>query len=172
VRHFLDAYLRNDANAGAWLARTPAENGFPAAAVTLERTDGVAPAPSPQEFVTLVRTAGIRGAMDRFHAARQSDPAAPLFQEQTINQLGYQLLREGRAREGIELFRVNTELYPSSANTFDSLSEAYETVGDSANAVRFARRTLEVAPAEARLPQATRDNLVRISSERIRRLEH
>lgn len=170
VRHFLDAYLRHDAGALAWLAKSPAENGFPAAAIRLERTDAVTPAPTPREFIALVESAGIRSAMDRFHAARQGDSEAAIFQELEINRLGYQLMNMSRRTEGIEVFKANTELYPMSANTFDSLSEAYETVGDSANAVRYAKRTLEVAPAESRLPATTRDNLVRISNERIQRL--
>jgi dienelactone hydrolase len=170
VRHFLEAYLRHDAAALAWLGRTPAENGFPAEAITLERIPAVTPAPTAADFVALVESAGIQSAMSRFRAARQGDPDAPIFQEVEINRLGYQLMRSGKRMEGIEVFKVNTEFFPTSANTWDSLSEAYETVGDSANAVNMARRTLEVAPAESRLPQATRDNLVRISQERIRRL--
>jgi dienelactone hydrolase len=170
VRNFLDAYLRNSAAARAWLARSPAENGFPEQALTLERLEAIPAAPSVREFVALIESSGISTAMDRFHAARQQDAEAPIFQEQTINQLGYQLVRGGRQQEAIAVFKVNTELYPTSANTYDSLSEAYEAVADSANAVRYARRTLEVAPAESRLPQATRDNLVRISHERIQRL--
>ena len=170
VRNFLDTFLKNDAAARAWLAKSPGENGFPAAAVTLERLDGMTPAPTAREFIAQVESAGIRSAMDRFNAARQSDPEAPIFQEVEINRLGYQLMNTSRRAEAIEVFKANTEMYPTSANTWDSLSEAYETVGDSANAVQYARRTLEVAPGEARLPQATRDNLVRISNERIQRL--
>ena len=170
VRHFLDAYLKHDSTALAFLAHSPAENGFPADAITLERIDAVTPAPTPAEFIALVESAGIRSAMDRFNAARRNDPQAPIFQEVEVNRLGYQLMNQGRRAEGIEVFQANTELYPTSANTFDSLSEAYETMGDSANAVRYARKTLEVAPEESRLTPAVRDNLVRISNERIQRL--
>jgi tetratricopeptide (TPR) repeat protein len=170
VRHFLDAYVRRDAAALAWLGKAPAENGFPTEAITLERLDGVTPAPTSREFIALVESVGIGRAMDRFRAARESDPNAPIFQELEVNRLGYQLMNLARRAEGIEVFRANTELYPTSANTYDSLSEAYETIGDSVNAVRYARRTLEVAPAESRLPVATRDNLLRISNERIQRL--
>ena len=170
VRNFLDAFLKRNAAARGWLARSPEENGFPAGAISLERLEGTVPAPTPREFVTLVMQQGIQPAMDRFHAARRSDPEATLFQELTVNQLGYQLMNDSHRAEAITVFKANTELYPTSANTFDSLSEAYETVGDSANAVRYARRTLEVAPGESRLPQATRDNLVRISNERIQKL--
>jgi dienelactone hydrolase len=170
IRHFLDGYVRHDATALAWLGKTPAENGFPAEAITLERLPAVTPAPTAAEFVALVESAGIQSAMSRFRAARLSDGDAPIFQELEINRLGYQLMNSGKRLEGIEVFKANTEFYPTSANTWDSLSEAYETVGDSANAVGMARRTLEVAPAETRLTPAVRDNLVRISNERIQRL--
>ncbi len=170
IRRFLDAYLKHDAAALAWLGKTPAENGFPAGAITLERIPAAMPAPTVPEFVALVESSGITVAMGRLRAARQSDPEAPILQELEINRLGYQLMTNGRRMEAIELFRANTEFYPASANTWDSLSEAYETVGDTAGAVRSARRTLEVAPAEARLTPTIRDTLVRISNERIQRL--
>jgi tetratricopeptide (TPR) repeat protein len=170
VRNFLDAHVKRNERARAWLAQTPEHNGFPAGAITVNRLEPVAPAPSVREFTSWIEQQGIRPALDRFHAARRSDPEAPIFQENTINQIAYQLLRGSRPAEAIEIFRLNVELYPASANTYDSLSEAYEAQGDSANAVRYARRTLEVAPAESRLPEATRDNLVRISNERIQRL--
>jgi tetratricopeptide (TPR) repeat protein len=170
VLRFLDAHVKGISSAAEWLARTPEENGFSAGAITLERYDGVTPAPSPGEFMALVEQHGASTAMERFHAGRQADSAAAIYQEQVVNQLGYQLMANGQRDAAIEIFRANVAFYPSSANTYDSLSEAYETMGDSANAVRYARRTLEVAPAEARLPQATRDNLLRISQERIRRL--
>jgi hypothetical protein len=170
IRHFLDAYLRHDAAALAWLGKTPAENGFPAEAIALERFPAVTPAPTSAEFVAMVESGGIQNAMSRLRTARQGDSDAPIFQELEINRLGYQLMNSGKRMEGIEVFKANTEFYPTSANTWDSLSEAYETVGDSANAVSMARRTLEVAPAESRLTPAVRDNLVRISNERIQRL--
>jgi hypothetical protein len=37
ARHFLDAYLKQSADGKAFLARSPAENGFPASEVVAER---------------------------------------------------------------------------------------------------------------------------------------
>jgi tetratricopeptide (TPR) repeat protein len=50
--------------------------------------------------------------------------------ESTINDLGYHYLRAGENRKAISVFLESTERYPGSANTFDSLGEAYERSGD------------------------------------------
>src|SRR5215204_6138238 len=49
--------------------------------------------------------------------------------ENLINQIGYQLLLEGKAEDAIASFKTNVERYPSSANVYDSLGEAYERQG-------------------------------------------
>lgn len=53
------------------------------------------------------------------------------FSEDELNQLGYQLLYDmNRIDDAIEIFRFSTETYPQSANTFDSLGEAYFVRGN------------------------------------------
>lgn len=49
--------------------------------------------------------------------------------EPFINQLGYQLLFEGKPEDAIAAFKANVERYPQSANVYDSLAEAYERGG-------------------------------------------
>jgi predicted alpha/beta superfamily hydrolase len=50
--------------------------------------------------------------------------------EALINQMGYQiLLGGGKVEEAIEVFKVNVERHPDSANVHDSLGEAYEAAG-------------------------------------------
>ena len=172
LRHFLDATLRGDRAAADWLARAPQANGFPVGSVSLESRPARPPAPTAREFVALVRRDGIAPALARFHEARRADPEAALFQERTINALGYELLRSARAGDAVAVFTVNTELYPSSANTFDSLSEAYEAAGDSARAVGAARSALEVverepgtdSPAKQALRRRARDRVARLSA--------
>ncbi len=38
--------------------------------------------------------------------------------------LGYQLMQVGKTAEAIEIFKLNAEAYPQSANVYDSLGEA------------------------------------------------
>ena len=47
----------------------------------------------------------------------------------------------------IAVFRLNTELYPGIANTYDSLGEAYLAAGDSVQAVKNYQKSLELNPA-------------------------
>jgi uncharacterized protein len=49
--------------------------------------------------------------------------------EGLLNQMGYQLLFEGKPEEAIAVFKTNVERYPASANVYDSLAEAYEQGG-------------------------------------------
>ena len=62
--------------------------------------------------------------------------------EVMVNLLGYRLLGEGRGEEAIEVFEYNTDLYPDSANVYDSLGEALERVGRLPGAMRSYRKAV------------------------------
>lgn len=49
--------------------------------------------------------------------------------EPLVNQVGYQLMAQGKMDEAIVAFKWNVERYPQSANVYDSLAEAYERSG-------------------------------------------
>jgi predicted alpha/beta superfamily hydrolase len=49
--------------------------------------------------------------------------------EAAVNLLGYQLLNQKKTEEAIATFRKNVELFPESANVYDSLGEALEQAG-------------------------------------------
>ena len=65
--------------------------------------------------------------------------------EPMINRLGYLLLGRNLHRDAIAVFKVNTERYPQSANTFDSLGDGYEAAGDLQNARASFARAVELA---------------------------
>ena len=67
--------------------------------------------------------------------------------ERSINSIGYRLVGENRLDDALEVFTTNTELFPSSANVWDSLAETYLAVGDRAAAIRLYRKALEVDPS-------------------------
>jgi CubicO group peptidase (beta-lactamase class C family) len=47
------------------------------------------------------------------------------FSEGELNTLGYQLVGLKRTKDAIEIFKLNVEMFPTSANPYDSLGEAY-----------------------------------------------
>lgn len=67
-------------------------------------------------------------------------------EEAQINQLGYGLLGVDLYDEAIRVFTLNTERYPDSWNTWDSLAEAYYRKGDKDLAITYYRKSIELNP--------------------------
>ncbi|HEV2764552.1 MAG TPA: serine hydrolase [Pyrinomonadaceae bacterium] len=66
--------------------------------------------------------------------------------EAQANRLGYRLLARGRAKEAIEVFRLNVERFPKSSNAYDSLGEAYLKAGERESAEANYRKAFELNP--------------------------
>jgi len=66
--------------------------------------------------------------------------------EYELNSLGYLLLKHRQLAEALNIFRINANLYPQSANTLSSLGEGYLEYGDKTKAVSFLEKSLEYDP--------------------------
>jgi tetratricopeptide (TPR) repeat protein len=66
--------------------------------------------------------------------------------EAELNTYGYQLMNQGKQDEAIQMFILNTQRHPKSANTWDSLGEAYATKGDKKNAIINFKKSLSMNP--------------------------
>lgn len=66
--------------------------------------------------------------------------------ESRFNQLGYRLLSVKAFEPALYVFRMNTELYPESANVWDSLAEAYWKTGDLEKAESYYQKAIELDP--------------------------
>jgi CubicO group peptidase (beta-lactamase class C family) len=89
--------------------------------------------------------AGIR----QYRAAAEKEPGTPVPPENSINSLGYDLLRLKKVEDAIRIFQWNTELYPKSWNVYDSLAEAYATQGKKELAIQYYRKSIELNPDNA-----------------------
>jgi dienelactone hydrolase len=87
---------------------------------------------------------GASAAAAMFHEVQKRDPKAVLFPESALNMLGYQHLQAGKMKEAIELFKLNTEAYPASANTYDSLGDGYLADGQNDLALQASRKAIEM----------------------------
>jgi tetratricopeptide (TPR) repeat protein len=63
-----------------------------------------------------------------------------------LNQFGYGLMQEGELDKAIEVFILNTKLFPNAPNVWDSLGEAYMNKGDKEKAVANYKKVLEMDP--------------------------
>lgn len=69
--------------------------------------------------------------------------------EAAINRLGYDLLRVSRAKDAVEVFKLNTKAYPRSANAFDSLGDGYSAIGSRDEAIKSYEQALAIDPGFA-----------------------
>jgi len=65
--------------------------------------------------------------------------------EVTLNAIGYRLLQGGKTRKAIDIFKYNVELYPNSANVYDSLGDAYDTHGKKNKALNNYMKAVSIA---------------------------
>ncbi len=66
--------------------------------------------------------------------------------ESELNACGYVLLAQGNLKEAIMVLRINANLFPESANCWDSLGEAYAKDGQKDRAIQAYEYALELDP--------------------------
>ncbi|NOT77170.1 MAG: hypothetical protein HOP08_19780 [Cyclobacteriaceae bacterium] len=66
--------------------------------------------------------------------------------ETDLNSCGYVFLMRKDVKEAITVFRINVNLFPQSANCFDSLGEAYLAAGNKESSKACYQRVLEIDP--------------------------
>jgi hypothetical protein len=93
-----------------------------------------------------IRTAGVDAAVAQYRALRAVPKPVYNFDEDELNALGYQLIREKKLSAAIRILSLNTEIYPKSGNTWDSLGEAYMDDGDITDAVANYHKSLSINP--------------------------
>ncbi len=79
-------------------------------------------------------------------ALKKSDPKIDL-NEKAINAWGYQLISQKEMAKALAIFKLNTMLYPNSANAFDSLAETFEIMENNADALTNYKKVLALDPA-------------------------
>src|SRR5262252_1264078 len=132
----------------------------------------VTPRKSPAaEFWALVnQPGGAAKAAETFRAARQRDPNAFVFPEFPINLLGYARLQAGEKQEAIELFKLNAEAYPASANAQDSLSDGYLAAGQKELALTAEEKCVELLPGDKNNAQF-KEQLGKVAQDKIAKLK-
>jgi tetratricopeptide (TPR) repeat protein len=66
--------------------------------------------------------------------------------ENEVNAWAYALLQHGEKQKALDIFKLNTALHPESYNAYDSEAEGFDNVGDTANAIVYYKRSLELNP--------------------------
>jgi uncharacterized protein HemY len=90
--------------------------------------------------------------------------------ESRLNALGYAVLSRNEFKGAIAIFRMNTQLYPDSANTYDSLAEAHMKAGDRKQAIALYRKALETLSRD-KSPESVKDGVRASATAKLKELE-
>lgn len=126
--------------------------------------------PVSEFWDTASRSGEAAKAVERFHQARQRDPNVFLFPEFMLNQLAYDRLRAGDKDDAVELFKLNVEAYPASANAQDSLADGYIARGENDLALAAEQKCLELLPSD-RINEQFKAQLRQVAEQKIAKLK-
>jgi tetratricopeptide (TPR) repeat protein len=105
------------------------------------------PGSTISELVQRASSSDSLGDFTQRYRAIKADPQSKYVDsEAAINRLGYTLLRKNRTADAIEVFKLNTEYYPASANVYDSLGDALVTAGRTDEAIKSYERAVSIDP--------------------------
>lgn len=96
-----------------------------------------------------INTNGVKAGLEKFRSIKSDPDNQIYFEESEFNDMGYRLMGKGQIKNAIEVFKLNVELHPDSANAYDSLGEAYMNNGDIKNAIKSYKKSLELNPENA-----------------------
>ncbi|MGI9547183.1 MAG: tetratricopeptide repeat protein [Flavobacteriaceae bacterium] len=101
----------------------------------------------PMGHLTALYTAEKYEEVESEAARMVKDPAYKFFDFETeFNQAGYQLMESGQLDGAIGVLEMNAKFFPDSANTWDSLAEAYWKAGDKVKAEEYYNKAIAMDP--------------------------
>ena len=122
--HFIDEI------AGFYIPQMKAKNGF-----------GLPPA-----IKVLWKALESQGYENAVQLAKELQQTQQLkFEEDELNTWGYKLIKQ-KKKQALEIFKLNTYLFPLSANAHDSLAETYWLLGHKNKAVDHYKKVLGLKP--------------------------
>jgi len=110
----------------------------------------------------------VEATIAEFHRLKQEAPDTHNFAESELNRLGYQLLHHGKGKEAIAIFKLNVEVYPTSANAYDSLADGYLAGDEPKLAMECYEKVLELLPNNRHYAEEFRRQLESKARERLK----
>jgi hypothetical protein len=109
-------------------------------------------------------------AMAGYRKLKAADAADQALDELRLNDIAYELQKRA-PEQALALFQLNTEFYPDSPNTWDSLAEAYLTAGKRDEALRCYRKVLENVPKDKHLPSDIKTMLLQNAEKKVKEIQ-
>ena len=144
--NFLNAYLKEDRTAEDFLLKEPPSDPQGSEILGVQSKEPEDVVVDFRDFNEAAAEKGYTELRECYESMKQSHPYLEL-PEGSLNNLGLQLLfNPETTAEGIRILEFATSLYPTSANLFDSLGEAYLFAGQKGKAVASFQKSLDLNP--------------------------
>lgn len=104
--------------------------------------------PALQALESRLRATDFQHAFEVVQAMKQQHPELHLT-ESYVNNWGYALAGRHQLQPALALFKLNVQLFPNGWNTYDSLAEIYERLGNQALAIENYRHSIALNPQNA-----------------------
>jgi len=145
--NFLDAYLKHDAEAMAWLKKTPAENGVPAHLMGVNYRAAKGLPASMDAFRAELGRQGFDHA-SAIYAAIQKDTADFKLDKTELTAWGADLIDDNALPQAIDLLKFEVQIYPDTSSGHATLAEAYMKSGQKQLAVENYKKALAINPGD------------------------
>ncbi len=143
--HFLDAYLKHDAEAMAYLKKTPAENGVPAHFMGVKYRAAKGLPASMDAFRAELGRQGFDHA-SAIYAAMQKDSPDFKLDKTALTEWGEDLINDNALPEAVSLLKFEVQIYPDTSSGHAALAEAYMKSGQKQLAIENYRKALDINP--------------------------
>ncbi len=95
-------------------------------------------------LLEVIENDGISSALLNYKEMKESGDYH--LNENEMNLSGYQLLQSGKAAAAASVFKLNTEAFTNSFNTYDSYGEALMVLGDTIQAIENYKKSVQLNP--------------------------
>lgn len=85
-------------------------------------------------------------ALSVYQTLMKKDKNDPAVNEGNLNQLGYRFMGKDKNEVALDIFKLNTILYPKSFNVYDSYAEAFMKMGQTELAIENYKKSLSLNP--------------------------
>jgi tetratricopeptide (TPR) repeat protein len=171
TRSFLDAWVKHDSAARAFIERSAVENGYPewVAEVSL-RLPELPAIPTPEEVEEIAMTGDVTRLQSILRSARAADPTVDVFSIDALTLFAFRFRQRGATARAIGLSSLAVEAYPQSALAVNNLGNTYRDVGDTVRALQFYERALSMLGDDPALSAEDRSDSRRVIEQKIRQL--
>ena len=140
---FLNATLKSEENAKKFIENSPVQNGFSENLISKKMKRSLT---KDLDFNDLALNQGYRDLIPLYRTTVAKNPTLKL-EAWMINDLGIRLaFNAGKLEQGINVLLLGVDIYPESANLYDSLALAYLYNQDRENAIANFKKSLELDP--------------------------